>query len=307
MPRSKKARARAKKLAAKNRKANAVNKPKPCPDKKSNYSPNAHIENKNNIDIDKRIEEILKSLWSMWTAIKKKFRNEKFMESFNKLTLEKKMDYFMPSYKELCTDYPIQTKMMICRGQYKHKAARKYLNKYFKTVHPVDRKPGYVEDQWIWRNAEYVMWVYQESTPHYNNAESLRILNQSYDTLRGTMDKFKNDVKSIQARIKKQENAHLNELSAELYNRVIDPTQHLSDEAVKDLITATKSLIYKNKTPNKPVEEKKSTVPITMNVNVRDMTPEEQKYAEKNSATNTLKDHPLTVDEKISMASSDLN
>jgi hypothetical protein len=170
------------------------------------------------------VDEVVKKLDTMWAAVKK---HVKANPDFKDLEDKKKLDMFRHTFgfRTEMEEHPIVTRYMICLGQYRSKALRRMLEKTQRMVHPPPdkREKGYMEDQWIKRQADYVVFLWEEyQTRHYNTAERNWVYQEAYSRLKGEFDDFRN-------------------MHAEIEKRVEEEKKTLAGKNVRDLLMRLKT------------------------------------------------------------------
>ena len=139
---------------------------------------------------------------------------------------KRKLDHFRErlDYKEFMTEYPVVTRYMICMGQYSSKAYRRMLDKIRMTMHPPaeKREKGYMEDQYVRRNADYIRYLWEAyKKNHYNTAEAKYVWEEAYKTLKSEFDDFRDKYKELENTTKeekeklKADNAMANPVTSE--------------------------------------------------------------------------------------------
>jgi hypothetical protein len=170
----------------------------------------------------------------LWNKIKETVKST---PDFVNMTDEDKMSLFI-SDKEFLNNFPIVSKYMICMGQYNDVAFRRYLDassKMTKDV-PADRQKGYMEDQWVKRQADYIKFLWEAYNKGASKRDANAIWSQAYDTLKSEFIQFKDDYEEKEnsfKELKKQQNA---ERIKELIQQIQDGHE-LSTENKKVLMT----------------------------------------------------------------------
>lgn len=194
-------------------------------------------------------EDIINKANFMWKEVKDVVKKD---ATFKTLEDKKKIDFFRKNmgYASFMDDHPIITRYMICMGQYKTSAFKRYLDKVKKTVHPpVDkREKGYMEDQWIRRQADYVQYLWESyQRGHYNNAEKKWVWQNAYQNLRGEFDDFRDMHKDIEARVEEEKSVLAAQNARELLERLKTGSQQLSAEEELVLLRELQNIIIKRK------------------------------------------------------------
>ena len=200
----------------------------------------------------KNINDLIKIAEEMWQSVKNTVKdNREFIEYPDK----KKMEHFRntPNYCEFMKEYPIVSRYMICMGQYNTKAFRKMLEKIRMTIHPPPekREKGYIEDQWIRRNADYIRYLWEAyKKGHYDNTEAKLIWNDAYKNLRGEMDDFRDKYKEIEKSIKEEKEQFKAENTKDLLNRLKTKEQTLPKKDSQELYEALKNKLIHRRFKN---------------------------------------------------------
>lgn len=223
-------------------------------------------ENKNELVTQdtKTKNELLKIANEMYKKLKDHVKeNNDFIELEDK----KKLEYFRDTlnYKDFMTEFPIVTRYMICMGQYSSKAYTRLLEKIQRTIHPPPekREKGYMEDQWVRRQADYIRYLWEAyQKGHYNTVEAKWIWEDAYKKLKGEFDDFRDKYKSIETNTKKEKEQLKISNTKELFDRLKSGMQHLDDNDEKKIINALKEKVYKRRFINTMQELLKVKKPI---------------------------------------------
>lgn len=221
-----------------------------------------------NAQQEKSAEDLTKIADQMWKQVKEIVKSD---ESFVKLPDKKKLDYFRDKLKhgEFMTEFPIVSRYMICMGQYSSKAFNRFLEKIRITVHPPPdkREKGYMEDQWVRRQADYVryLWEAYQKGKHYDNAEAKWVWESSYKNLKGEFDDFRNKYKEIEKNSKEEKEILKVSNLKDLLARLVSGEQTLSDDDNKRLIGMLKDQQYKRRFKNtmEELRNKAKVLPAT--------------------------------------------
>ena len=190
-------------------------------------------------------EKIIKIAEAMWVDVKEHAKNNK---DYVNMKDKDKLEFFRTKlgHAEFMTEYPIVARYMICYGQYSSKAFSRMLDKMVMTKHPENRPTGYMEDQWIRRQADYVQYLWEAyQTRHHNTAERQCIWQESYKRLKGEFDDFRNMHKEIEDKIKQEKKDLAAKNARELLNRLGEGTQRVSKEETVFLLNQLQRLSYK--------------------------------------------------------------
>lgn len=209
-------------------------------------------------------EQIIDKAKQMWQDVKTR---NKTNPEYAKLDESEKLEVFRKKlgYAPFMDEFPIVSKYMICLGQFRVKAFVKFLDKCERTQHPSaeKREKGYMEDQWVRRQADYVQYLWEECHPHhYSTAERAAVWQQTYEKLKGEFDDFRTMHKDIEEKVKEEKKELHMENVRELLDRVKSGTQSLSEENEKALLSLLHE-VYVNKkdlNPEKTTQSKKRLV-----------------------------------------------
>ena len=190
-------------------------------------------------------EKIIKIAETMWADVKEQAKNNK---EYIAMKDKDKLDFFRNrlGHGEFMTEYPIVARYMVCYGQYSTKAFNRMLDKMVMTKHPENRPSGYMEDQWIRRQSDYVQYLWEAyQTRHHNTAERQYIWQEAYKRLKGEFDDFRNMHKDVEQRIKQEKKELAAKNVRDLLNRIGEGTQSVSKEETTFLMDKLQCLAYK--------------------------------------------------------------
>jgi hypothetical protein len=200
----------------------------------------------------KTADELVALAGEMYKTLKEHVKNNpEFMDWEDK----KKLNYFLEKYNytEFRKEFPIVVRYMICMGQYSSKAFRRFLNKTQSVVHPPPdkREKGYMEDQWVRRQADYVRYLWESyQRGHYNTAEAGWVWEDSYKKLKGEFDDFRDSYKAVETKTKEEKETFKAANAKDLLERLKTGQQTLSDADAQNLIEALKDKVYKRRFTN---------------------------------------------------------
>ena len=193
------------------------------------------------------IDDIVKIANNLWNDIKKRIKEN---PDFVKLSDAEKLNIYQNTeFKEFYNEMPIVGRYMICMGQYSTKALKRYLNKCKDVKHdPQHRKPGYVEDQWVQRQADYVRYLWESyQKHHYDKKDSNAIWNHAYETLKKEFSDFKTLHKNIEEKLQVENKNNKESLVKEMLGRIANNEQSLDDETTKELLRLLQDKVYKQR------------------------------------------------------------
>ena len=237
----------------------------------------------------KTADELIKMAEEMYKQLKTMAKtDEKFLPLGDKAKLEIFREKL--GYNEFMNEYPIMTRYMVCMGQYSSKAFRRFLEKIRMTKHPPDgqREKGYMEDQWIRRQADYVRYLweaYQKS--HYNTAEASWIWEDAYKNLKGEFDDFRNKYEELKVSTKEEAKKLNGESAKDLLERLQTGKQKLSDADAQLLLKKLKEKAYERRRKNMLEEILKTVKPSEHFIESRGKGPREEEV-DKSKPTVTI-------------------
>lgn len=169
---------------------------------------------------------------------------------FKALKDQDKLELFRTKfgYAMFMDEFPIVSRYMVCHGQYSPKAFDRMLMKIEKTVHPPPdkREPGYMEDQWVMRQADYVQYLWESyQKRHQNTAERQWVWKFTYDNLKKEFDDFRNMHKEIEERVKTEKKTLAGQNARELLMRLASGEQNLNPDEEALLLEELKTVFEK--------------------------------------------------------------
>ncbi len=169
----------------------------------------------------------------------------KKLEYFERLTYRDKSGKDVP-FKEFMDEFIIVARYMITMGTYKTKAFKRLLEKIRIVQHPPpnERAPGYMEDQWIRRQADYVRFLWEECQDHPNMNEACRVWEDTYKKLKGEFDDFRNKYKDTEEQIKKDKERRFASTVRDLLHKFKNNPSDLTETEI-NMIKALDDLAYK--------------------------------------------------------------
>jgi hypothetical protein len=166
---------------------------------------------------------------------------------------KRKRAYFseMPDFVDFVKDYPITARYIICLGQYSARAFRRMLDKtrrMMANLPPSDKRPkGYMEDEWIKRQADYVRYLWEDYQGKHVDLVSggSKIWNETYKKLREEFDDFRNNYeetkKSVEAERKELDAAN----ALAVFKRVAKDPGQVSEEELAGIVDELKRRLVK--------------------------------------------------------------
>jgi len=210
-------------------------------------------------------KETLKKANDMWAFVKKYVDQN---PEFKDLKDKQKIEIFRNKlgYAKLMDELPIVTRYMICMGQYSSSALLRVMEKANTMKHPPEheRPKGYMQDQWVRRQADYVqyMWEHYNKGRHYSIAEKKYVYEHTYNLLKGEFDDFKNMHEEIEKRVKDEKKESTGKNVRELLERLQTGKQKLSLNEEKLLLDELSNIIIKNNFKNVMNELLKTKKPL---------------------------------------------
>ena len=193
------------------------------------------------------IDALINQANNMWRVIKQLIKEK---PEFKEWPDKKKLKFFRDElhYGEFMNEFPVMTRYMICMGQYSSKAFKRFLIKVKSVKHPPpdQREKGYMEDQWIRRQADYVQYLweaYQKS--HYNNAERKWVWQEAYKNLKGEFNDFRDKYKTIEVYTKEEKQKLQADNAKDLLLRLTTGKQQLDQTDSKKLVTLLEDRLYR--------------------------------------------------------------
>lgn len=200
----------------------------------------------------KTADELVKMAEEMWKTLKEHVKNN---PDFVNKDDKQKLEYFRENlnYRDFMTEYPITTRYMICMGQYSSKAFRRMLDKIKSVQHPPadKREKGYMEDQWVRRQADYIRYLWESyQKHHYDHAEAAMVWEDAYTKLKGEFDDFRNKHKESETIVKEEKEKFKADNAKDLFLRLKSGTQSLDERESVALYEALKDKLYAKRHSN---------------------------------------------------------
>ncbi len=169
---------------------------------------------------------------------------------------EHKMEFFDEQFKNFVAQFPIVSKLMICNGDYKQKAFKKYLRKMSHNEVSTTQKrkeKGFMENQWIERQADYAVYLYEESAEgkkNRNREVSKNIWLNAFNLIKKDFDDFKEKHKSVQQKLQDIDVKNKHSLLSEAVNRAMNSHQKPDAENLQKIKFKLIDLKYKQNREN---------------------------------------------------------
>jgi hypothetical protein len=174
----------------------------------------------------------------MWKKLKETLKEVK---EFPEWEDKKKLDYFRDKlkYSEFMTEFPIVSRYLVVMGQYSNKAFSRMLYRIRTVQHPPadKREKGYIEDQWVRRQADYIRYLWEAyQKNHYSTVEAGYVWEDAYTKLKGEFDDFRNKFKKIEEKTKEEKEKFKADNAKDLLKRLSTGKQTLSDGEMNSLM-----------------------------------------------------------------------
>jgi len=175
-----------------------------------------------------------------------------FREVFTKWADAAKLEYFREKlgFKEFMTEFPVLSRYAICMGNYSNSAFRKMLDKVSRTKHPppTQRPKGYMEDQWIRRQSDYMKYLAESYMKHPDKMQSNAIWQTTYKILKKEFDEFRDKYSDVETNVKETKERLKASYAKDFIDRLATGAQSFKnkrDEA--DLLYILKNKLFKHK------------------------------------------------------------
>jgi hypothetical protein len=183
----------------------------------------------------------------LWVALKKKGEDPEFVA----LPDKDKIEMFGVEFHAFNKEFPIVSRYLICMGQYSSKAFKRYLIKIRGFKHPEARDKGYMEDQWVRRQADYVRYLWEAyQRGHFNQSEANAIWQDAYKTLKQEFIDFKSMHDGIEKDLEVEKEKNKGELITELMKRLSSGDQSLDERSMKELLEVMKIQLLQQRKEN---------------------------------------------------------
>ncbi len=195
----------------------------------------------------------------LWLAVKIASINS---GSFLVMSDEEKIDMVHKDFAEFHNNFPIVTKYMVCKGQYNQTAFKKFLKLCEERLSnaPSDRKKGYMEEQWIECQAQYVKYLWESiQVKRHTTSDARKVYQEAYRTLTNDFKRFKKLHEDSEARIKKDKLKHTTELLKEAGSRIVTGAQSLELTRTRDLVNKLRDKKYKQNS-DRTIQQLRDTV-----------------------------------------------
>jgi hypothetical protein len=193
------------------------------------------------------VDAIIKMADDLWNTVKTYVKNN---PSFKDRPDKEKLSLFRDKFgfSKFMEEYPIVARYSICMGQYRSAALRRVLEKTRTMVHPPagERAKGYMEDQWVRRQADYVQYLWEGyHKGHYNTAERNWVYQETYKRLKGEFDDFRDMHKEVETKVAEEKKSLAGRNVRDLLLRLKSGKQSLSAEEQQYLQYELKNILVK--------------------------------------------------------------
>jgi hypothetical protein len=163
-----------------------------------------------------------------------------------------KLEYFRTdlNYNDFMTEFPIVSRYMIAMGQYSAKAFRQMLDKIRTVKHPPpgQREKGYMEDQWVRRQADYVKYLWRAyQKGHINTAEERWVWEDAYTKLKKEFDDFRSKCKQVEENVKEEKTKNDISNAKDLLERVKSGEQTVEEKTAEELLKLLRERVIKQR------------------------------------------------------------
>lgn len=218
------------------------------------------------VQVEDNLNDLIKIANGMFQQLKDIINDSG--EKFTKMSDKHKLQFFREDlgYAEFMKEFPVTARYLVCMGQYSPKAFRRFLDRvrYAKHPSPMERPKGYMEDQWVRRQADYVRYLWEAyQKGHRNNSEAKRVWQEAYGRLKGEFDDFRDKYKEVEKFTKEERKKHDAERAKELLRRYADGVQTPeTDEEKQKLLHMLTDQVYRHRF-NRALAELLERVPQT--------------------------------------------
>jgi len=151
------------------------------------------------------MEAYLDDAKQIWQEFKKKLADRKFAA----LDSEAQLDHFQKNWSKFSGNFPLVLRYMIQLHKYHPKAFSKFIRK-------MQQKPYRNQLEYCERQADYVKYLYMETTPHYKAKDAQAIWKNAYDTLKTEIEVFEKAEKIVKEKLEKNNTSNSIERREEL-------------------------------------------------------------------------------------------
>jgi hypothetical protein len=205
------------------------------------------VEVNNTQSTNEYIEMALAEATKLWDELKQKGKDPVFVN----LPDKDKIETFGVKFHAFNKEFPIVSRYLICMGQYSSVAFKRFMVKVRGFKHPEVRDKGYMEDQWVRRQADYVRYLWEAyQRGHFNQSEAKDIWQDAYRTLKKEFVDFKNMHESIEKDLELEKEKSKGELISELMKRISSGDQTLDESSMQELVEVMKIQLFQQRKEN---------------------------------------------------------
>jgi hypothetical protein len=128
----------------------------------------------------------------IWKDLKKNIKDTKF----NSLNIDEQLEVYQKKYNDFTMTFPIVLRYMVQLKRYKKKAFENFLKKM--RANPYRSELEYCE-----RQADYVKYLYMETTKNHDMEEAKRVWRETYEMLAKEVKLFKKASEEIKRKTEK--------------------------------------------------------------------------------------------------------
>jgi FMN phosphatase YigB (HAD superfamily) len=144
---------------------------------------------------------------TIFAALGKDLKNEEFVN----MAMEEQLKIYQERYPDFARTFPIVMRYMIQFRQYKTKAMARFLKR-------LNSNPYRSEAEYCERQADYVKYLYMESTPHYTAKVAGEVHRDVLEALLEELKDYKEMVEVVKQKSKEGELQNAEERRNELKN-----------------------------------------------------------------------------------------
>lgn len=126
----------------------------------------------------------------------KEFKQKCQETAFSQLTIEQQLAYFQKNYYEFNKNFPIVLRYMIQLKKFHMKAFEKFIKKMLKS-------PYRNKDEYCMRQADYIKYLYMETTSHYQMDDAQSVWTTAYDALKKEVEVFDKAEEIVKEKLEK--------------------------------------------------------------------------------------------------------
>lgn len=168
----------------------------------------------------KYIELAIRDADKLWVNVRETFAKNPRMRDWSD---DRKIEHFYATNTDFYKEFPIVSRYMITMGQYSTRAFQKYLtNKALDAKNmPAEREKGHVEDKWIRREADYIMYLWKDFTRgKRNEAQAKMVWQHAYDSLKTEFKDFRDTYRQTELKVREETKLNQKELTKEILRRI---------------------------------------------------------------------------------------